>query len=32
MTPLIADDPDGFVMSRAHQAHFLDHPEIFLAD
>ena len=32
MTRLIADDPDGFVMCQANQAHFLDHPEIFLAD
>jgi LmbE family N-acetylglucosaminyl deacetylase len=32
MTRLIDDDPAGFVMSGAHQAHFLEHPEIFLAD
>ena len=30
MTRLIDDDPDGFVMSAEHQAHFLDHPEILL--
>ncbi len=32
MTRLIADDPEGFVMEPAMQAHFLEHPEIFLAD
>ena len=32
MTRLIDDDPDGFVMDAATQLHFLDHPEIFLAD
>lgn len=31
MTGLISDDPQGFVMSAEHQAHFLEHPEIFLA-
>ncbi|ETX16338.1 GlcNAc-PI de-N-acetylase [Roseivivax halodurans JCM 10272] len=31
MYPLIGDDPDGFVMTKADQAHFLDHPEIFHA-
>ncbi len=31
MTRLIDDDPEGFVMSPGHQAHFLDHPEILLA-
>lgn len=31
MTPLIADDPGGFVMSAGHQAHFLTEPEIYLA-
>ena len=30
MTRLIDDDPDGFVMSPGHQAHFLDHPEVFV--
>ncbi len=31
MTRLVHDDPAGFVMSREDQAHFLQHPEIFLA-
>ncbi|EKE43078.1 hypothetical protein OCGS_2669 [Oceaniovalibus guishaninsula JLT2003] len=31
MTRLIDDDPGGFVMDAADQAHFLDHAEIFLA-
>lgn len=31
MTALIDADPGGFVMTRAHQAHFLTHPEIVLA-
>ncbi len=31
MTRLIDDDPDGFVMTAAHQAHFLQTPEIILA-
>lgn len=31
VTRLIDDDPEGFVLSEAHQAHFLDHPEILLA-
>lgn len=30
MTPLIEDDPDGFVMPAAMQAHFLEHDELFL--
>ena len=30
LTPLIADDPDGFVMPLALVAHFADAPEIFL--
>lgn len=32
MTRLIADDPDGFVMSPDLQAHFLETPEIFIRD
>ncbi|WP_322895342.1 MULTISPECIES: PIG-L family deacetylase [unclassified Yoonia] len=32
MTRLIADDPQGFMMSPAMQMHFIDHPEVFLAD
>lgn len=32
MTRLIDDDPEGFVMDLADQAHFLSHPEIVLAD
>ena len=32
MTPLISDDPDGFVMHPEHQRHFLDHPEIFIRE
>lgn len=31
MTLLIQDDPDGFVMDRAMQEHFLTHAEIFIA-
>lgn len=31
MTPLIADDPTGFVMSQEHQQHFLAHPEMIIA-
>lgn len=31
MTPLIDDDPAGFVMTGAHQTHFLTHPEIVIA-
>ena len=30
-TALIDDDPSGFALSAAQQAHFLDHPEVFLA-
>ncbi len=29
-TRLIADDPEGFVMEAATQAHFLDSPELFM--
>ncbi|MBM9596240.1 PIG-L deacetylase family protein [Roseitranquillus sediminis] len=32
MADLISDDPGGFVMQAEHQAHFLDHPEIFIAE
>lgn len=32
MTRLISDDPEGFLMSPAMQMHFIDHPEVFLAD
>ncbi len=32
MTKLIDDDPKGFMMTAEMQAHFLDHPEVFLAD
>lgn len=32
MTRLISDDPQGFLMAPAMQAHFIDHPEVFLAD
>ncbi len=32
MTRLIADDPEGFMMSPAMQMHFIDHPEVYLAD
>lgn len=28
---LIDDDPSGFALSAAQRAHFLDHPEVFLA-
>ncbi|TJZ91444.1 PIG-L family deacetylase [Paracoccus gahaiensis] len=31
MTALIDDDPEGFVMTKAHQSHFLTHPEIVIA-
>lgn len=31
MTRLIADDPQGFMMSAAMQTHFIEHPEVFLA-
>jgi len=31
MTGLIDDDPTGFVMTDAHQSHFLTHPEIVIA-
>lgn len=32
MTRLIDDDPDGFVMDRDMQAHFIDTPEIFIRE
>lgn len=32
MTPLISDDPTGFVMRPDHQRHFLEHPEIFIRE
>lgn len=32
MTRLIADDPDGFRMTAAHQRHFLSSPEVFLRE
>lgn len=32
MTRLIADDPEGFMMSSAMQQHFIEHPEVYLAD
>ena len=32
MTRMIDDDPQGFTMTPAMQAHFIDHPEVFLAD
>jgi len=32
MTPMIDDDPQGFLMSAAMQAHFIEHPEVFFAD
>ncbi len=32
MTRLIDDDPRGFMMAPAMQAHFVAHPEVFLAD
>lgn len=32
MTRLIDDDPSGFMMAPEMQAHFIDHPEVFLAD
>jgi hypothetical protein len=31
MTPLIDDDPEGFVMEAWRQEHFLMHPEIIIA-
>ena len=31
MTPLIGDDPGGFVMEPWRQGHFLTHPEVILA-
>ena len=31
MTPLIDDDPEGFVMEPWRQEHFLTHPEIVIA-
>lgn len=31
MTGLIDDDPTGFIMTEAHQHHFLTHPEIVIA-
>lgn len=30
MTPMIDDDPEGYVMRGDHQRHFLHHPEIFI--
>lgn len=32
MTPLIDDDPDGFVMDSDMQAHFINAPEIFIRE
>ena len=32
MTPLIADDPEGFTMRPEHQAHFIDFDEIFIPE
>ncbi len=32
MTRMIDDDPLGFMMTAAMQAHFIEHPEVFLAD
>lgn len=32
MTRMIDDDPEGFLMSAAMQAHFIDHAEVFLAE
>lgn len=32
MTPMINDDPQGFMMMKVMQAHFIEHPEVFLAD
>lgn len=32
MSPLIADDPAGFVMPNAEQEHFLTTPEVFLRE
>lgn len=32
MTRIIDDDPQGFLMAAAMQAHFIAHPEVFLAD
>ncbi|MDH2329164.1 PIG-L family deacetylase [Cereibacter sp. SYSU M97828] len=31
MTPMITDDPEGFVMEDWRQAHFLEHPEVVIA-
>lgn len=31
MTRMITDDPEGFVMEKWRQAHFLDHPEVIVA-
>jgi hypothetical protein len=30
MTRLVGDDPTGFVMRPAHQAHFIDYDELFI--
>ncbi len=32
MTDMIDDDPQGFMMTPEMQAHFIDHPEVFLAE
>lgn len=32
MTAMIDDDPQGFMMTTAMQGHFIEHPEVFLAD
>ncbi|WP_158639136.1 PIG-L deacetylase family protein [Elioraea rosea] len=32
MTRMIHDDPDGFMMIGEMQTHFIDHPEVYLAD
>lgn len=32
MAALIDDDPNGFRMTEAMQTHFIDHPEVYLAD
>ena len=32
MTRMIDDDPQGFTMTARMQAHFIEHPEVFLAD
>lgn len=31
MTRMIEDDPQGFMMTARMQAHFIEHPEVFLA-